>query len=56
MLNGTVSPKEKSEPLPGELMVTVGTALPALMVTLAVPVAPCGSRTVNVAVYVPLVS
>jgi hypothetical protein len=36
-------------------MVTVGEVLPALTVTLAVPVAPCGSRTVSVTVYVPSV-
>ncbi|RGC66058.1 hypothetical protein C5N14_25410 [Micromonospora sp. MW-13] len=53
MLNGTVSPKEKSRPLPGLFTVTVGAVLPTVMVTLALPVAPCGSRTVSVAVYVP---
>ena len=48
--NGTVSPKENSWPLAGVLMVTVGAVLPTLICTLAVPVAPCGSRTVSVAV------
>ncbi len=51
--NGTVSPKENSLPLPGVSMTTVGAVLPTVTVTLAVPVAPCGSRTVSVAVYLP---
>ena len=35
-------------------ILTVGAVLPTVMITLAVPVAPCGSRTVSVAVYRPL--
>ena len=45
-----MSPKANSCPLAGALMVTVGAVLPTLICTLAVPVAPCGSRTVSVAV------
>ena len=37
-------------PSPGVSIVTVGAVLPTLICTLAVPVAPCGSRTVSVAV------
>src|SRR5688572_20648567 len=53
-VNGIVSPKLNSCPFPGVDRLTVGAVLPTLMMTLAVPGRPCGSRTVNVAVYVPL--
>ncbi len=48
--NGTVSPKAKISPASGLSMVTVGAVLPTVIRTSAVPVAPCGSRTVSLAV------
>jgi hypothetical protein len=47
-VNGIVSPYEKSWPLPGVEIVTVGAVLPTPTCTPAVPVAPAGSRTVRV--------
>jgi hypothetical protein len=43
-----VSPNANSAPLPGFCNVIVGAVLPAVTRTLAVPVSPCGSVTVNV--------
>jgi len=51
----TVSPKLNKDPLIGEVIVTAGAVFPTSITTLALPVRPPGSVTVNVAVRTPFV-